>query len=93
MTREDTAKKRTKATLVWAALWLCVAHGHIKNPVLPGFNPDPSICRKGKDFYLAVSSFEWFPGLPIYHSRDLKNWELYSHVLTDAGRLDLYSGL
>lgn len=61
----------------------------IQNPVLPGFNPDPCICRKGEDYYLAVSSFEWFPGIPIYHSRDLKHWELYSHVLTDEKAVDL----
>lgn len=80
---------RKTATFAASVLALFAAHAEIKNPILPGFNPDPSICRKGKDFYLAVSSFEWFPGLPIYHSRDLKNWELYSHVLTDAERLDL----
>lgn len=61
----------------------------IKNPILPGFNPDPCICRKGDDYYLAVSSFEWFPGIPIYHSKDLKNWELYTHVLTDDTMVDL----
>lgn len=53
----------------------------IKNPILPGFNPDPSICRKDEDYYIAVSSFEWLPGIPVYHSRDLKNWELYTHIL------------
>ena len=61
----------------------------IHNPILPGFNPDPCICRKGEDFYLAVSTFEWLPGIPIYHSRDLKHWELYSHVLTDEGQVNL----
>ena len=61
----------------------------IKNPILPGFNPDPCICRKGDDYYLAVSSFEWFPGIPIYHSKDLKDWELYIHVLTDDEKVDL----
>lgn len=61
----------------------------IKNPILPGFNPDPCICRKGDDYYLAVSTFEWFPGIPVYHSRDLKNWELYTHVLTDDREVDL----
>lgn len=55
----------------------------IKNPILPGFNPDPCICRKGDDLYIAVSSFEWFPGIPIYHSRDMKNWELLTHVLNN----------
>ncbi|MBE5995122.1 MAG: glycoside hydrolase family 43 protein [Paenibacillaceae bacterium] len=61
----------------------------IKNPILPGFNPDPCICRKGDDYYLAVSTFEWFPGIPIYHSKDLKNWELYTHVLTDDETVNL----
>ncbi len=61
----------------------------IRNPILPGFNPDPCICRKGEDYYLAVSSFEWLPGIPVYHSRDLKNWELYTHVLTDEEKADL----
>lgn len=61
----------------------------IKNPIFPGFNPDPCICRKGEDYYVIVSSFEWFPGLPVYHSRDLKNWELYTHVLTDDQTVDL----
>jgi xylan 1,4-beta-xylosidase len=61
----------------------------IKNPILPGFNPDPCICRKGEDYYLAVSTFEWMPGIPIYHSKDLKNWELLTHVLTDDEQVDL----
>ena len=61
----------------------------IQNPILPGFNPDPCICRKGDDFYLAVSTFEWMPGIPVYHSRDLKHWEIYTHVLTDDEKVDL----
>ncbi len=61
----------------------------IHNPILPGFNPDPCICRNGSDYYIVVSSFEWFPGLPVYHSRDLKNWELYTHILTDDTEVDL----
>ena len=55
----------------------------LKNPILPGFHADPCICRKGDDYYIAVSSFEWFPGIPVYHSRDMKHWELYTHVLTE----------
>lgn len=55
----------------------------ITNPILPGFNPDPCICRRGDDYYIAVSSFEWMPGIPVYHSRDLKHWELYTHILSD----------
>ena len=61
----------------------------INNPILPGLHADPCICRKGDDFYVAVSSFEWFPGIPIYHSKDMKNWELYSHALTNADDSDL----
>ena len=61
----------------------------IQNPILPGFHPDPCICRKGNDFYIAVSSFEWFPGIPIYHSKDMKHWELYSHALSNADEPDL----
>jgi xylan 1,4-beta-xylosidase len=45
-----------------------------QNPVLPGFHPDPSVCRVGRDFYLVTSSFEYFPGVPIFHSRDLVAW-------------------
>ncbi len=55
----------------------------ITNPILPGFNPDPCIVRKNEDYYIAVSSFEWLPGIPVYHSTDLQNWELYTHVLDD----------
>ena len=48
---------------------------HYENPILRGFCPDPSICRVGNDYYLCVSSFEYFPGIPIYHSKDLVNWK------------------
>ncbi len=48
----------------------------IQNPILPGFNPDPSILRVGEDYYIATSTFEWFPGVQIHHSRDLVNWRL-----------------
>ncbi len=61
----------------------------IHNPILKGFHPDPCICRKGNDYYIAVSSFEWVPGIPVYHSKDLKNWELYTHVLTDDTKPNL----
>lgn len=44
------------------------------NPIIKGFNPDPSICRVGSDYYLAVSTFEYYPGIAIYHSNDLVNW-------------------
>src|SRR5436305_1886920 len=61
----------------------------IHNPILPGFFPDPSICRVGEDYYIANSTFEWFPGVPIHHSRDLVNWRLIGHALTRPSQLDL----
>ena len=59
------------------------------NPILPGFHPDPSICRVGNDYYLTTSTFEWFPGLPIYHSRDLVCWRLLGHALDRPSQLPL----
>jgi hypothetical protein len=53
-----------------------------RNPVIPGFNPDPSVIRVGEDFYLVTSSFEFFPGVPLYHSRNLSDWALIGHCLT-----------
>ncbi len=61
----------------------------IENPILPGFNPDPCILRRGEDYYIAVSSFEWLPGVPVYHSRDLKNWRLLTHCLDGNSAPDL----
>lgn len=58
-----------------------------KNPILPGFHPDPSLCRVGEDYYMVTSSFEWFPGLPIFHSKDLVNWEQIGHVLNRPSQL------
>ena len=52
-----------------------------ENPIIRGMNPDPSICRVGDDFYLVTSTFEYFPGIPIYHSKDLVNWKQVGHVL------------
>ena len=60
----------------------------ISNPIRTGFHPDPSICRLGEDYYLVTSSFTWFPGLPIYHSRDLTNWSLIGHALTNPKAID-----
>ena len=61
------------------------------NPILPGMHPDPTVCRVGGDFYLACSSFEYFPGVPIFHSRDLVTWRQLGHVLTRPSQLDLTS--
>ena len=61
----------------------------IRNPIIPGFNPDPSIVRVGDDFYIATSSFSYYPGLPVYHSRDLVNWEFSSYVFSTPTALPL----
>ena len=60
-----------------------------KNPVIPGFYPDPSVCRVGDDFYLVTSSFQYFPGVPIFHSKDLINWEQIGHCLTRPSQVNL----
>jgi alpha-N-arabinofuranosidase len=61
---------------------------HATNPVIPGFNPDPSVCRVGDDFYLVTSTFEYFPGVPVYHSKDLINWEMIGHAIHDTSQID-----
>jgi beta-galactosidase len=66
--------------------------GQYRNPVLAGFFPDPSICRAGDDYYLVNSTFAYYPGLPIFHSRDLVNWQLVGHAIDRPGQLD-YRGL
>ncbi|MCG8702397.1 MAG: glycoside hydrolase family 43 protein [Bacteroidales bacterium] len=63
------------------------------NPILTGFHPDPSICRVGDDYYMVNSSFEWFPGIPIYKSRDLVNWKLIGYGLTRTNQVELPEGL
>ena len=66
-----------------------VADAQLRNPIIPGFHPDPSVCRVGDDFYLVNSSFQYFPGVPIYHSRDLVNWQLIGNVLDRESQLPL----
>lgn len=61
----------------------------IENPILRGFNPDPSICRVGDDYYIATSTFEWYPGVQLSHSRDLVNWRTLPQPLTRASQLDM----
>ena len=66
-----------------------VATPRIRNPILAGFNPDPSIVRVGDDYYIATSTFEWFPGVQIHHSRDLVHWRLLTRPLTRASQLNM----
>lgn len=61
----------------------------VLNPILPGFNADPSILRVGDDYYIANSTFEWYPGVQIHHSRDLANWDLVCRPLSRASQLDM----
>lgn len=60
-----------------------------RNPILGGFYPDPSICRKGEDYFLVTSSFSYYPGVPIFHSKDLVNWVPLGHVLNRPSQLNL----
>lgn len=61
----------------------------IRNPILKGFNPDPSIVRVERDYFIATSTFEWYPGVQIHHSRDLVNWKLVARPLERAAQLDM----
>ncbi|KAI1111457.1 glycoside hydrolase family 43 protein [Nemania sp. NC0429] len=61
----------------------------VRNPILPGFNADPSILRVGEDYYIATSTFEWYPGVQIHHSRDLANWTLATRPLSRKSQLDM----
>ena len=63
--------------------------GLIRNPVLPGFHPDPSIVRVGADYYIATSTFEWYPGVRLHRSTDLVRWRPLGGVLTERRLLDL----
>ena len=59
-----------------------------QNPLKSGFYPDPSICRVGDDYYMVTSSFVYFPGLPIFHSKDLVHWEQIGHGIHSPEQLD-----
>ena len=69
---------------------MCWPQG-FKNPVLPGFHADPSVCRAGDDFYLVNSTFQYFPGVPVFHSKDLVHWEQVGNCLTRLSQVDLRS--
>ncbi len=62
---------------------------YAKNPIMPGFYPDPSVCAVGKDYYLVNSTFAYFPGLPVLHSKDLVHWEQIGNVMDRASQLPL----
>jgi len=84
--------KRIILALVFAA---SLSAGHTQmpqqytNPILSGFYPDPSICRVKDDYYLVSSTFAYFPGIPVFHSKDLVHWELIAHVMSRPAQMDL----
>jgi beta-xylosidase len=61
----------------------------LRNPIIPGHNPDPTIIRDGQDYFLVTSTFEYFPGLPVYQSQDLVNWDLTGHALDRPSQLNM----
>ncbi len=63
--------------------------GYYTNPILAGFYPDPSICAVNGDYYIVNSSFSYYPGLPIFHSRDLVNWRQIGHAMNRPEQLNL----
>ena len=93
-------RKIKRLLLLLVTIFLCarmmgetIIPDSISNPIRTGFHPDPSICRVGEDYYLVTSSFTWFPGLPIYHSRDLTNWSLIGHALTNPKAIFLSTSI
>ncbi|HEY8532874.1 MAG TPA: glycoside hydrolase family 43 protein [Micromonospora sp.] len=72
---------------------ISAASGTFRNPIVSGCHPDPSICRVGEDYYLVCSSFEYFPGVPIFHSRDLVHWRQIGNVLDRPSQLELPESL
>ena len=73
--------KKLISFIIFLPSFLYAQEKSFLNPILPGGHPDPSICRAGDDYYIVNSTFEYFPGLPIHHSKDLVNWELIGYAL------------
>ena len=82
-------KIKTFITATLALLASAASAQGFKNPVLPGFHADPSVCRAGDDFYLVNSTFQYFPGVPVFHSKDLIHWEQVGNCLTRPSQVDL----
>lgn len=75
--------------IIFTLLSVTLSAQGFKNPVLPGFHADPSVCRAGDDFYLVNSTFQYFPGVPVFHSKDLIHWEQVGNCLTRKSQVDL----
>lgn len=107
LSRKDAETQRIRRVFLCVPLRFCVfacafavvhtsaalgqSSERFANPILAGFYSDPSICRAGSDFYLVTSSFSYFPGIPIFHSKDLVNWKQIGHVMDRPEQLDLDS--
>ena len=89
MTRNNFKSMRGVFVALALALATSMMAQGYTNPVIPGYYPDPSVCRVGEDFYLVNSSFQYFPGVPIFHSRDLIHWEQIGNVLDRESQLPL----
>ena len=76
---------------VWMLMlaWLPVSAQEYRNPVIPGYHPDPSVCRVGDTFYLVNSSFQYFPGVPIFQSKDMVHWQQIGNVLDRESQIPL----
>jgi len=82
-------KRLLALSFIFCQLSLFTIRAQQVNPIIPGFHPDPSICRVGDEFYLVNSSFQYFPGVPIFHSTDLQHWEQIGNVLDRQSQLPL----
>ncbi len=82
-------KKKLLTIILLAAPFISVCAQGYQNPILPGFHPDPSVCRAGDDYYVVNSSFQYYPGVPIHHSKDLVNWEPIGYCLDRPSQLKL----
>ena len=81
--------KNQLLSLVIIASLLMSSSQELINPIIPGYHPDPSIVRVDDDYYIVNSSFQYFPGVPIFHSKDLINWKQIGNVLTTPNQLPL----
>ena len=82
--------KKIIPLLISLAFYLTgIAQQTYTNPILAGFYPDPSICRVNDDYYIVNSSFSYFPGLPVFHSKDLVSWKQIGNAMNRTEQLDL----
>jgi len=81
--------RKTVTTFIYILLTWELTAQYVTNPILAGYYPDPSICKAGEDYYIINSSFAYFPGIPVFHSRDLLNWKQIGYAMDRPEQLDL----